>query len=108
MQATLTASQTVWLRVVDEWINDLDMRSDGRENRRRLARVIGFNADWKTLTTNTLTWGTISERTGMSRATVARHLLALHEAGWIGRVAAGRSAAAKRAAGWKGDDAFLN
>ena len=108
MQATLATSQAKWLRAVDEWINDLDMRSDGRENRRRLARVLGFNADWKTLTTNTLTWGTISERTGMSRATVARHLLALHEAGWIGRVAAGRSAAAKQAAGWKGDDAFIN
>lgn len=108
MQATLATSQAAWLRAVDEWITDLDMRSDGRENRRRLARILGFNADWKTLTTNTLTWSTISERAGMSRATVARHLLALHEAGWIGRVAAGRSAAAKQAAGWKGDDAFLN
>ncbi|MDN5742756.1 MAG: hypothetical protein L0H02_04730 [Yaniella sp.] len=108
MQATLATSQASWLRQVDEWIDDLDMRSDGRENRRRLARVLGFNADWKSLTTNTLTWGTISERTGMARATVARHLLALHEAGWIGRVASGRSAAAKQAAGWKGDDAFLN
>lgn len=108
MQATLATSQATWLRAVDEWINDLDMRSDGRENRRRLARILGFNADWKTLTTNTLTWATISERTGMSRATVARHLLALHEAGWIGRVAAGRSAAAKQAAGWSGDDAFIN
>ena len=108
MQATLAGSQAAWLRAVDEWINDLDMRSDGRENRRKLARIIGFNADWKTLTTNTLTWATISERAGMSRATVARHLLALHEAGWIGRVAAGRSAAAKQAAGWTGDDAFLN
>lgn len=108
MQATLAPSQTTWLRAVDQWISDLDMRSDGRENRRRLARIIGFNADWKTLTTNTLTWATISERTGMSRATVARHLLALHEAGWIGRVASGRSAAAKQAAGWKGDDAFVN
>lgn len=108
MQATLATSQAAWLRAVDEWINGLDMRSDGRENRRRLARILGFNADWKTLTTNTLTWSTISERTGMSRATVARHLLALHEAGWIGRVAAGRSAAAKQAAGWTGDDAFIN
>ena len=108
MQATLATSQATWLRAVEEWINNLDIRSDGRENRRRLARIIGFNADWKTLTTNTLTWATISERTGMSRATVARHLLALHEAGWIGRVAAGRSAAAKQAAGWTGDDAFLN
>ncbi|PAK92647.1 hypothetical protein B8X04_16740 [Brevibacterium casei] len=108
MHATLATSQSQWLRDVDEWISDLDMRSDGRENRRRLARVLGFNADWSTLTTNTLTWSTISERTGMSRATVARHLLALHEAGWVGRVAAGRSAAAKQAAGWTGDDAFLN
>lgn len=108
MQATLATSQATWLRAVDEWISDLDMRSDGRENRRRVARVVGFNADWKTLTTNTLTWATIAERTGMSRATVARHLLALHDAGWIGRVAAGRSAAAKRAAGWTTDDAFLN
>lgn len=108
MQATLATSQAAWMRAVDEWITDLDMRSDGRENRRRLARILGFNADWKTLTTNTLTWSTISERTDMSRATVARHLLALHEAGWIGRVAAGRSAAAKQAAGWTGDDAFIN
>lgn len=108
MQATLATSQATWLRAVEEWINNLDIRSDGRENRRRLARILGFNADWKTLTTNALTWSTISERTGMSRATVARHLLALHEAGWIGRVAAGRSAAAKQAAGWRGDDAFLN
>lgn len=108
MRATLATSQSQWLRDVDEWIKDLDMRSDGRENRRKVARVLGFNADWSTLTTNTLTWSTISERTGMSRATVARHLLALHEAGWVGRVAAGRSAAAKRAAGWTGDEAFLN
>lgn len=55
MQATLATSQAAWLRAVDEWITDLDMRSDGRENRRRLARILGFNADWKTLTTNTLT-----------------------------------------------------
>lgn len=108
MQATLATSQKAWLRTVDQWITDLDMRSDGRENRRKVARILGFNADWKTLATNTLTWSTISERVGMSRATVARHLLALHEAGWIGRVAAGRSAASKQAAGWTGDDAFLN
>lgn len=108
MQATLATSQSAWLRGVEQWISDLEMRSDGRENRRKVARILGFNADWKTLTTNTLTWATISDRTGMSRATVARHLLALHEAGWIGRVAAGRSAAAKQAAGWTGDDAFLN
>ena len=108
MQATLADSQSTWLRSVEAWINDLDMRSDGRENIRKIARIIGFHADWKTLTTNTLTWAIIMERTGMSRATVARHLHTLHEAGWIGRVAAGRSAAAKQAAGWTGDDAFLN
>ena len=49
MQATLATSQAAWLCTVDEWINDLDMRSDGRENRRKVARVLGFNADWKTL-----------------------------------------------------------
>lgn len=79
------------------------MRSDGRDNRRRLAGVIGFNAGWKTLTTNTLTWAMISKRKGMSRATVG-----FHEAGLIGRVTAKRSASAKLVAGWKGDDAFLN
>lgn len=108
MQATLATSQTTWLKAVDEWINDLDMRADGRENRRRVARLIGFNADWSTLTTNTLTWAAIAERTGITPRSVARHLEVLHEAGWIGRVAAGRSAAAKRAGGWKTDDAFLN
>ena len=108
MQATFATSQSTWLKAVDEWINDLQLRADGRENRRRIARTIGFNADWKTLTTNTLTWATIAERTGITKRSVARHLEALHEAGWIGRIAAGRSAAAKRAAGWTTTDAFLN
>lgn len=108
MQATLATSQTTWLKAVDGWINDLDMRADGRENRRLIARIVGFNADWSTLTTNTLTWATIAKRTGIKERSVARHLKVLHEAGWIGRVAAGRSAAAKRAGGWKTDDAFLN
>ncbi|PCC17178.1 hypothetical protein CIK62_10615 [Brevibacterium aurantiacum] len=108
MQATLATSQAAWLCTVDEWINDLDMRSDGRENRRKVARVLGFNADWKTLTTNTLTWAVIAERTGIKERSVARHLAALHEANWIGRVAAGRSAESKRAAGWTGEDAFVN
>ncbi|MCD1286447.1 hypothetical protein ACH82I_11670 [Brevibacterium sp. GP-SGM9] len=65
MQATLATSQAAWLSAVDEWINDLDMRSDGREIRRRVARILGFDVDWKTLTTSIFTWAAMADPAGI-------------------------------------------
>lgn len=108
MQARLADSQREWLRGVDTYLETLPLRDDAKRHRRAIARMVGFNADWKTLTTTTLTWGTIAAQVGITRRSVARHLAALHADGWIGRVAAGRSAAAKLAAGWTGDEAQQN
>lgn len=108
MQARLADSQAQWLRDVDAHITDLPLRADAKQHRRTIARMIGFNADWHQLITRTLTWDTIAAHVGLTRRSVARHLRALHEAGFLGRVAAGRSAAAKQAAGWTGPEADHN
>lgn len=106
--ATLATSQRSWLTAVDNAIIDQNLRADGQRNRRAIARMVGLNAHWKTLTTSTLTWGRICTITGLSRRCVAKHLLALWMTGWIGRVASGRSAYAKQAAGWTGEHALVN
>lgn len=108
MHARLADSQTQWLRDVDDHIRNLALRSDASTTRRAIARIIGFNAEWTDLVTRTLTWNTIATQLGVSRRTVARHLKALHEDGFLGRVAAGRSATAKQAAGWTGPEAQEN
>lgn len=108
MQARLADTQVQWLRDVDAYLAALPLRADARAHRRAIARMIGFHAEWEELVTRTLTWGTIAAQVGLTRRSVARHLKALHEDGWIGRVAAGRSAAAKQAAGWTGPEAEEN
>lgn len=108
MQARLADSQVQWLRDVDEHIADLPLRADAKQHRREIARMVGFHAEWKELVTRTLTWDAIATQVGLTRRSVARHLRALHEAGFLGRVAAGRSAAAKKAAGWTGPEAEEN
>ena len=105
---TLAISQREWLTAVDNAIIDQNLRADGQRNRRAIARMVGLNAHWKTLTTSTLTWGRICTITGLSRRCVAKHLLALWMTGWIGRVASGRSAYAKQAAGWTGEQSLVN
>ena len=108
MQAHLATSQVQWLRDVDAHLASLPLRADAKANRRAIARMVGFHAEWDDLVTRTLTWDTIASQTGLTRRSVARHLKALHEDGWIARVAAGRSAAAKKAAGWTGPTADEN
>lgn len=108
MQARLADSQVQWLREVDEHIADLPLRADAKRHRRAIARMIGFHAEWRELVTRTLTWDAIAAQVGLTRRSVARHLHALHEDGFLGRVAAGRSAAAKQAAGWTGPEAAEN
>lgn len=108
MQATLATSQVQWLRDVDAHLASLPLRADAKAHRRAIARMVGFHAEWDDLVTRTLTWDTIAAQTGLTRRSVARHLKALHEDGWIARVAAGRSAAAKKAAGWTGPTADEN
>ena len=108
MQAHLATSQVQWLRDVDAHLASLPLRADAKAHRRAIARMVGFHAEWDDLVTRTLTWGTIAAQTGLTRRSVARHLKALHEDGWIARVAAGRSAAAKKAAGWTGPTADEN
>lgn len=106
--SVIATSQRGWLKAVDQAIVDQDLRADGQRNRRAIARIIGLNAHWQTLTTTTLTWGRICTLTGLSRRCIAKHLLALWMTGWIGRVATGRSAYAKQAAGWTGEQATVN
>ena len=108
MQAHLATSQVQWLRDVDAHLASLPLRADAKAHRRAIARMVGFHAEWDDLVTRTLTWDTIATQTGLTRRSVARHLKALHEDGWIARVAAGRSAAAKKAAGWTGPTADEN
>lgn len=106
--ATTTSGQAHWLYTTHEWLRGLNIRNDARHNLMAITATVGFHADWHTKTTTSLTWGEIAHRTGLSRSTVARGLRRLHEHGWLARVAAGRSAEAKREAGWTGDDAFVN
>lgn len=67
------------------------LRADRRATILAVADVVAFCADWTSMTSRP-TWGLLGARTGRSRATVARALATLREAGLLGVVATGRSA----------------
>lgn len=108
VKAQPARSQAAWLTATETWISRLHKRDDFTRNLLAISRVLGFNAHWETLTTTTLSWGRIAADTGLTRRTVANHLRFLHEHGWLARVAAGRSATAKAAAGMTGPHAESN
>lgn len=77
------------------------LRADALESVVLVARHLAWTASWDTMTTRP-TWAYLVERTGRSRATVARAIGRLRAAGLLGVVATGRSGAyqpAKRDAG---------
>ena len=83
-------SQLAFLRAVAEH-PDLDrLRVDGRATVLEVAKHLAWTASWDAMTTRP-TWAALGERTGRSRATIARAIGQLRAAGLVGVVATGRS-----------------
>jgi DNA-binding IscR family transcriptional regulator len=83
--------QLAFLRAVREHPDLAGARADARLNVWRVARVLAWGANWRTMTTRP-TWADLMDRAGVSRATLARVLARLRAAGLLGVVATGRSA----------------
>jgi hypothetical protein len=73
------------------------LRGDGRTTVLEVARHLALWAEWDSITSRP-TWAVLVERTGRSRATVARALAVLRRTGLVGVVATGRSAGFQTAA----------
>ena len=71
--AAVAGSQGAFLRAVDEHPDAALLRVDALEHVRAVAWVLASTASWSTLTTRP-TWPVLVERTGLSRASVARWL----------------------------------
>lgn len=91
------ASQVEFLAAVREHPELGRLRRDGFATLYAVAKVLAWSASWETMTSRP-TWALLEERTGplvgkerISRATVARALRRLQEAGLVGVVATGRS-----------------
>ncbi len=92
--AAAAGSQGAFLRAVDEHPDVALLRVDALEHVRAVAWVLASTASWSTLTTRP-TWPVLIERTGLSRASVARwlrwlrqrELLAIVESGTTPRFA---------------------
>ncbi len=84
-------SQVAFLRAVEAAPGLAHLRADSRATVLEVARQMAWCASWETMTTRP-TWERLCERTGRSRATIARALVRLREAGLVGVVATGRSA----------------
>ncbi|MFI6603736.1 hypothetical protein ACIBHX_46535 [Nonomuraea sp. NPDC050536] len=76
------------MRALREDLEVLELRYDGYTNLMRVAQVITYLADWKTLCSRPTLAG-IAERTGLSRDTVKRHVRWLRHRGWLGTVEEG-------------------
>ena len=86
------ASQGAFLRAVREAPALDRLRSDGRATVLEVAKHLAWCASWDTMTSRP-TWAELERRTDRSRATIARALVQLREAGLVGIVATGRSGA---------------
>ena len=84
-------SQVAFLAAVDAAPGLAELRADSWATVRAIAREMAYTASWDTMTTRP-TWERLAQRAGVSRATVARALGRLRDAGLIGIVATGRSA----------------
>ena len=71
--AVVAGSQGAFLRAVDEHPDVVLLRVDALGHVRAVAWVLASTASWSTLTTRP-TWPVLIERTGLSRASVARWL----------------------------------
>ncbi|TDD15478.1 hypothetical protein [Nonomuraea diastatica] len=80
--------QQEFLRALREDPDVLDLRYDGYGNLLRVAQVITWTADWKTMCSRPTIAGVV-ERTGLSKATVKRWVRWLREHGWLGVVEQG-------------------
>jgi hypothetical protein len=83
-----TRDQQAFLRALREDPEVLSLRYDGYGNLLRVAEVIAWAADWKTMCSRPTIAG-ICERTGLSKATVKRWVRWLREHGWLGVVEQG-------------------
>ncbi|GAA3223758.1 hypothetical protein GCM10020216_036880 [Nonomuraea helvata] len=83
-----TPDQQAFLRALREDPEVLGLRYDGYGNLLRVAQVIAWAADWKTMCSRPTIAG-IVERTGLSKATVKRWVRWLREHGWLGVVEEG-------------------
>lgn len=85
------AAQGEWLTQVRAHAATAHLRADSRATVLRVAELLAWTAAWDTMTTRP-TWDVLVERSGRSRATVARALGRLRAAGLLGVVATGRAA----------------
>lgn len=91
------ASQVAFLEAVKASPALASLRSDGYATVWAVAQQLAWWASWETMTSRP-TWDVLADRTGRSRATVARALGRLRAAGLVGIVATGRSAGYQPAA----------
>ncbi|WP_431928778.1 hypothetical protein [Nonomuraea jabiensis] len=80
--------QQAFLRALREDPEVLSLRYDGYSNLLRVAHVIAWATDWKTMCSRPTIAG-ICARTGLSKATVKRWVRWLREHGWLGVVEQG-------------------
>ena len=71
-------SQVGWLADVADTEAFALLRADAQDHVLAVAHVVALHADWQTYTSRP-TWPVLTERTGLSRRTVARHLAWLRE-----------------------------
>ena len=86
--AVVAGSQGAFLRAVDEHPDAAVLRVDALEHLRAVAWVVASMASWADLTARP-TWPVLMERTGLSRASVARWLAWLRHRGLLGVVESG-------------------
>lgn len=77
-------SQASWLRLAEAFAADARdwLRADAAANLLRVARAVGWAADWQTLRTRP-TLAALTQRTGLARRTVQRWLRVLEDAGLL-------------------------
>lgn len=81
-----------WVREVLEHPEFVMARRDTRRAVEAIAQVLAGASESRSMLVRRLTWEAMAERLGCATRTVARLLQKLHQAGLLGRVAAGRSA----------------
>jgi hypothetical protein len=81
-------SQAAFLRAVDEHPGTAVLRADGREHLAAIAWVLASTASWADLSTRP-TWALLQQRSGLSRAAVARWLAWLRARGLLGVIETG-------------------
>lgn len=86
--AAVARSQAAFLRAVGEHPDAGVLRADALEHLRSVAWVVASMASWADLTARP-TWPVLMERTGLSRASVARWLAWLRRRGLLGVVESG-------------------